>query len=256
MGMGRSWEMNVNELLWKFPACMWMYLSLDWRCVDSKAFQVSDFDFLHSILLFMPIWVERYLISSYLWSLQRSVCIYVLWSLVRTGQVKLEDEWVGSCCAEHGPGEKEISPSLPILSLAHLLLALYKLMVGACNICEVVSFIFTSRENQSIMHSVNCQNVRHLNFHAVHWIILNRVAISRHVLMVVYTARLLWSNFLVLKLNLVMLVVYGFVAYINYSLYDMLQIFSSYFNGIVGGAAFMFAITIVMMVVKAVQKRG
>lgn len=82
------------------------------------------------------------------------------------------------------------------------------------------------------------------------------IYVFSHVLMVVYTARLLWSNFLVLKLNLVMLVVYGFVVYINYSLYDMLQIFSSYFNGIVGGAAFMFAITIVMMVVKAVQKRG
>lgn len=82
------------------------------------------------------------------------------------------------------------------------------------------------------------------------------IYVFSHVLMVVYTARLLWSNFLVLKLNLVMLVVYGFVAYINYSLYDMLQIFSSYFNGIVGGAAFMFAITIVMTVVQTIRKKG
>ena len=82
------------------------------------------------------------------------------------------------------------------------------------------------------------------------------IYVFSHVLMTVYTARLLWSNFMLLKLNLVMLVVYGFVAYINYSLYAMLQIFGSYFSGIAGGAFFMFAITIVMTVVKAIQKRG
>ncbi len=82
------------------------------------------------------------------------------------------------------------------------------------------------------------------------------IYVFTHVLMLVYTARLLWSNFKVLKLNLVMLVVYGYVAYVNHTIYDMLQVYSSLFNGIMGGAAFMFAFTIVMMIVKAVQKRG
>ncbi len=82
------------------------------------------------------------------------------------------------------------------------------------------------------------------------------IYVFTHVLMLVYTARLLWSNFLVLKLNLVMLVVYGYVGYVNYTLYDILNTYSSFFNGIVGGAAFMFAFTIVMMTVKALRKRG
>jgi hypothetical protein len=82
------------------------------------------------------------------------------------------------------------------------------------------------------------------------------IYVFTHVLMLVYTARLVISNFKVLKLNLVMLVVYGYVAFVNYTFYGMLHAYSSLFYGILGGAMFMAAFTVAMMVIRLVQKKG
>jgi hypothetical protein len=82
------------------------------------------------------------------------------------------------------------------------------------------------------------------------------IYVFTHVLMLVYTARLLISNFKVLKLNLVMLVVYGYVAFVNYTIYGMLHTYSSLFYGILGGALFMAVFTVAMMVIRLVQKKG
>lgn len=72
----------------------------------------------------------------------------------------------------------------------------------------------------------------------------------------VYTVRLLISNFSVFKLNLVMIVTYGYLIYINHSLYNFLEAYSSLFYGIMGGAILMAAVTVIMMVIRLVQKKG
>ena len=82
------------------------------------------------------------------------------------------------------------------------------------------------------------------------------IYVFTHVLMLVYTARLLISNFNMLKLNLVMLVVYGYVAFVNYTLYGMLHAYTSIFYGILGGAMFMAAFTVAIMIIKLVRKKG
>lgn len=75
-----------------------------------------------------------------------------------------------------------------------------------------------------------------------------------HVFLMVYTGRLIASGFKEFKLNLVMLVTYGYAAYVNYSLQELLRYYTDIFYGLMGVSIFLALVTIIIMLVRACSK--
>lgn len=91
-----------------------------------------------------------------------------------------------------------------------------------------------------------------------HYILLDikyvAIYVFTHIFMIVYTGRLMGSSFYQFKLNLVMLVTYGYVAYVNYTLQDLLRSYTDVFYGIMAVAISMAVITIAIMLVRVLQE--
>lgn len=73
-----------------------------------------------------------------------------------------------------------------------------------------------------------------------------------HIAMVVYSARNFWEGFVAPKLNMILVVVYGYVAYTNYMLGNMMG--KIFFHGTMVVALLLAAVTIVAGAYRLWQK--
>jgi len=81
------------------------------------------------------------------------------------------------------------------------------------------------------------------------------IYVFTYILMLVYTIRQVLINFSLRKLNMIMLVVYGYVAFANYSMAHMLPMFQLLFYALMATSIVLAIASVGILIVRAVKPK-
>ena len=81
------------------------------------------------------------------------------------------------------------------------------------------------------------------------------IYVFTHILMLVYTIRQVINNLSLRKLNMIMLVVYAYVAFANYSMAHVLPMFQQFFYALMATSIVLAVATVGILMVRAVKPK-